>query len=124
LLLNLGFVALQEGNYSQAQEWLQESVSIAHKINAIGNTEGCLIGLAGLIGGRGDPICAVKVMGAVDVAITVYSGQLDSPEQVAYEDILALLHTQLDDAAFASAWSEGQQLTIEQAIELATSGMS
>ena len=124
LLLNLGFVALQQGNHVQAQERLQESLNIARKLNDLGNIEGCLIGFAGLIAGKGNLACAVRILSAIDAAIKVYGGQLDSPDRAVYERILVEVHAQLDDTVFDGTWSEGQQLTIEQAIEVALSEMN
>ena len=46
---------------------------------------------------------------------------MEPQDQIVYERILAVLHTQLDEATFAAAWAEGRTLTLEQAIELALS---
>ena len=35
------------------------------------------------------------------------------------EEILALIHAQLDESAFEDAWAEGKELTVGGAIELA-----
>jgi tetratricopeptide (TPR) repeat protein len=122
VLLNLGFLALQQGQPAEARTWLQESLTICRKLNDMGNMECCLIGLAGVLGATGDSDRAVQVLGAVDAAMTANGMPLDSPDQIAYEEILAQLHTQLDDVLFAEVWSVGKQLTIEQAIDLALQG--
>ena len=41
-------------------------------------------------------------------------------DQAEFDHWLATAHAQLDDAAFAAAWAEGQAITLEQAIVLAT----
>jgi predicted ATPase/class 3 adenylate cyclase len=38
------------------------------------------------------------------------------------DEILALIHAQLDDAAFDRAWAEGRTMSVEQALELARAG--
>lgn len=123
VLQNLGFVALQQGKYGLAQDWLRESLRISRKLEDPGNTEGCLIGLAGLIGIKGDFACAVRVLSAVDTAVMVYGGQLDSPDQMVFVRTMEELKMRLDSAAFAAARAEGRQLTIEQAVELAYAGL-
>jgi non-specific serine/threonine protein kinase len=124
LLLNLGFLALQQGHPAEARTWLHESLTICRKVNDMGNIEGCLIGLAGVLGATGDSDRAVKILGAVDAAMTANGMPLDSPDQIVYDNILVQLHAQLNDATFTATWSAGQQLTIEQAIDLALSETS
>ena len=41
-------------------------------------------------------------------------------DQAEFDHWLATAHAQLDDAVFAAAWAEGQAMTLEQAIILAT----
>jgi predicted ATPase len=120
-LLNLGFVALQQGNDTQAQEWLQEALSVSQKGHDAVIAVGCLIGFAGVLSAAGDPARAVKILGVVDVVLTAHPGLLEPQDQIVYDRILTKLHTQLDKASFFAVWSEGQQMTIEQAIELAQS---
>lgn len=119
VLLNLGFLAWQQGHPAEARTWLQESLTICRRVNDMGNMECCLIGLAGVLSATGDSERAVKVLGAVDAAMTANGMPLDSPDQLVYENILAQLHTQLPDVTFTATWLKGQQLIIEQAIDLA-----
>jgi hypothetical protein len=79
----------------------------------------CLIGFAGITGANGDPIRAVKLLGAMDVARTAYGGWPDTPDQIAYERVLAQVYAQLDDTALAAVRAEGRAMTMEQAIDLA-----
>ncbi len=46
-------------------------------------------------------------------------GSRDPTDQAEFDHYLAIVCAQLDEVAFATAWAEGQALTIEQAIELA-----
>ncbi len=41
-------------------------------------------------------------------------------EQIEYENEVAALREKIDEAVFARAWAEGQKLTIDEAIALAT----
>ena len=63
---------------------------------------------------------AAKVLAVYQIYLE--SGDLRNvgpADEKTYQDYLALVHNELDDATFNTAWAEGQKMTLEQAIEYA-----
>jgi hypothetical protein len=83
-----------------------------------------LVGLAGVAGSVGQATKAVRLFGAVDGLCQVTGYTMDPDDRVEYNRNLDLARGQLDEAAFDSAWAEGQALTLEQAVQEALAPMS
>jgi hypothetical protein len=47
---------------------------------------------------------------------------LDPEDRLAYDHTITTVRAQLDDVTFATAWAEGQAMTLEQAIAEALGG--
>ena len=80
-----------------------------------------LLGLAGVAGSRGGAARAARLWAAAE-ALREATGFSMSPftrSNFAYERHLAHARSQLDEAAWEAAWSEGRAMTLEQAIEYA-----
>jgi predicted ATPase/DNA-binding CsgD family transcriptional regulator len=118
-MANLAFVAYDEGEYERGKEL---AMSILKQRMEIGWIEWALIGLmvlAGPLGKLGEPEKAARLLGvqsAISGEMGIYYQPGDQPEVDKY---IADVCTQLDEAAFETAWAEGQAMTLEQAVAYA-----
>jgi non-specific serine/threonine protein kinase len=122
-LHNIGFVTHHQGDYRQAVTFFVESLSLFQKLGSWRGVVDCLLGLAGAAVSAGQPERAARLFGATEaVREAIYVGSvLSYPDRVEYDRYVAAVRAQLDEAAFAAAWAEGRELTLEQAIEYALS---
>ena len=82
-----------------------------------------ILGLAGVAGWRGDGARAARLWGTAE-ALREAAGFTMSPwtvSNLAYERHLAHARSQLDEAAWDAAWSEGQKMTAQEAMAYALS---
>ncbi len=122
----MGLLQRSQGHYGHAWELFRESLHLsAEQANQQGIAN-CLGALAGLAALDRQSIRAAHLFAAADKlrqAMGVI--RMGSDDQREYEQYLAVLRRQLDEAAFTVAWSEGWAMTTEQAIEEASqSGQS
>jgi hypothetical protein len=82
----------------------------------------CLVGWAGVAGARQQPIRAVRLLGAVERMLETIGSKLTPVDRDHYGPIYAAARSQLDEAAWAAAWAEGQAMTMEAAIAYALEG--
>jgi hypothetical protein len=66
------------------------------------------------------PQPAVVLLGAAETLRKRIESAPTSLEQIEYENEVAALRGKIDEGVFARAWREGQELTMDQAIALAT----
>lgn len=119
----MGQTALDEGDLERATPMFEEAMSVLRELKDKMGTFYSLLGLAGIAGSRGDAARAARLWGAAE-ALREASGFIMSPTTrsgFAYERHLAHARSQLDEAAWDVAWSEGQAMTPEQAVEYALS---
>jgi predicted ATPase/DNA-binding SARP family transcriptional activator len=119
----LGRVARQQGELARAGALLTESLRLRQG-GATNDILESLEGLAGLAVAEehqhmGHPervLRAVRLLSAAAATRDVLGLPLPPGDRAAYERDVAAVHNQLDQATFATAWAEGQALTLEQAI--------
>lgn len=72
----------------------------------------------------GEPGRGVRLLAATDMLLrqggTNFAGVEGSPLVKVYKQALEKAQAQLGPAAFQAGWAEGQQMTMEQALALAT----
>jgi predicted ATPase len=137
LMVGQGFGALHRGAYEDAKAIYEERMRQWREIGNQTGTVLSLIGFAALALARGQPQPSpeqdesgfrqarrgtVLLAAADGLAKTRGFRQgfrLFLRDQAEFDHWLAAAHAQLDDAAFAAAWAEGQAMTLEQAIEYA-----
>jgi hypothetical protein len=116
-LLALGISWLLKGEADKAGPLLQESLTLCHQLNNKWFIIACLGGLAGVAGARHQPARAAKLW-AISHQLDKTVGLTKMPVWVRYlqEPILAVIRTQVDEAASETAYSESQAVSFEQAI--------
>ncbi len=76
-------------------------------------------GIAGVSGPLGDPTLGARLMGAVEALFSTYTKPMDPMDFEEFQRDLAAVKTTLPEDKFSRAWSEGQALSQEQAIQAA-----
>ena len=117
----LGKVAVVQGDHTTAYALYEESLALLRKVD----TDRVLIassleGLADVVVALGEPAWAARLYGAAEALRESVGAPIPPVARAAYERSVAAVRTQLDEATFASAWTEGRSMTPEQA--LATQG--
>jgi hypothetical protein len=103
-----------------------ESLTLQRRL---GNKQGiieCLAGLAGVHADRADDQDAIRraavLFGAVESLLGTVKVPLAPADRIEYERDVAAVRAQMDEATFATAWAEGETLTLELAANLALKG--
>ncbi|HEY0606505.1 MAG TPA: tetratricopeptide repeat protein [Herpetosiphonaceae bacterium] len=115
-LTNLGLVSCMQGNAATAGTYFAQSLVMYQELGRKQGIGLCLVGIAGVAGACGRPDLAVRLSGATTMLLDAIGVQLDRIDRANYERILAAAQEQLSPVQFATAWAEGQMLTLDQAI--------
>jgi predicted ATPase/DNA-binding SARP family transcriptional activator len=123
-LFQLVIIACLQGDPAKAKGYSIESWALAKdtgSLFAVGFTLWCF-GLAASFGGEAGR--GVRLLAATDTILRQQgidlTGAEGEPSVKVYKQALEKAQRQLGPAAFEAAWTAGQQLTVEQAIALAT----
>jgi predicted ATPase len=122
-LQNLGFVALQRGEDAQAEAYFVESLEVARQMSDEEEIGACLAGLAEVAGARGHFERAAQLFGVIEALRAANVRSLDRANQMVYDRSMVAVRAQMDEAAFAAAWTEGQAMPLDQAIAYALAGV-
>jgi non-specific serine/threonine protein kinase len=121
VLALLGGVALRRGDLARATELFHESLTLRREMGDQDGIAPIFEGLAAIGAARGDDIPAVRLAAAADALRAATGVPRSSPERAGHDRALTSLRARLDRAEFARAWSEGQALSLDQAIGAAMS---
>ena len=118
-LSSLGNAALAQGDTATAHQFYQRSLT---RRRALGDQRGAIHSLAGMAGwlyASGPIERAVQLASAVTSLSAALHLHLDRPEQRILDRALTAIRTLLDEATFEAAWTQGQDMSIEEAIACA-----
>jgi Predicted ATPase len=121
-LIGLAWVSLHRGDYRKANAFFAESLKLHREYGyKLGMLEECLGGFAAIFGMTGRPEPAAQLFGAAEsllegIGVARY---VEPQDQKEYEYYIEVVRSQLDEATFAKAWSEGRAMTLEQAVAFA-----
>lgn len=115
----LASVAYHQNEYDRAEALYQESLRLHQEGGEKPNIIDCLEGLATVAHARGQLPRAVILFAAAQTLREALELRRAPSESADSERELAALRTALDEEAFAAAWAEGQQMSLEQAITYA-----
>lgn len=122
---NLGYVALFEGELETARLLFAESFALAQRLNDKSTIAGVFYGLACLAAAENKAHHAVKLFATGNAIFEMGDKNTLTPADIAeYDRYLNLARGQLTEQEFNAAWNKGRALTMEQAIELASSEIS
>jgi non-specific serine/threonine protein kinase len=117
-LIDLGTVGLYQGDIALARDALREGIPFEYKLDNMERVAQGLVLAAGVAQTNGAHVQAVRLMGAVAAIRRDYSkhGVFERELFAAYERHLPVMRSGMKGAAFDRAWTEGQQLSIKDAI--------
>jgi predicted ATPase/DNA-binding SARP family transcriptional activator len=119
----LGDIAVDEGRVADAVSLLQESHRIFHELNDLLLIAAGVLRFASVLALAGRAATAAQVLSS-STALMEELGA-DPPSFAGRRrKTLAVIHTQLDDAAFATAWEQGRALTADEAVALALNSLA
>lgn len=118
-LHNLGHVAKHRGDYDRATAYFVESLTIFQQLGSKFGITLCLAGLASIAGLKGQPHRAARLWSAAEALRASINSQLEAPDQAEYDRDLAATMKLLSPETWHTVWTEGQALSVEQAIAYA-----
>ncbi|MBA2677069.1 MAG: AAA family ATPase, partial [Ktedonobacteraceae bacterium] len=108
--------ATQEHDYSTVRTLAEQHLEIAHALNDRQAMLLCMEELATLLSKQGQVLWAAYIWGALDRVDQ--TAHIDLSARDRREPFISTLRNRLGDRLFAQAWSEGQNMTLEQAVAL------
>lgn len=119
VLSGLGNLALRRGDLGRAKAIFEESLTLGRDMgNPIGIIV-CFGGIARLAAAQGDTVRAARLIGAAEALRESLNAYPWHATRLAYEQNVADARAQLDEEAFAAAYTEGRSMTREQAFTYA-----
>jgi hypothetical protein len=112
-------VARREGDLAEALGRYREAMSGVREAGSRGVVHQCLFRCAGIAAARGDGARAARLFGADEAWRARMGIPLRRDWRAQYEDDVASARAAVGDSAFAAAWAEGRELTLEQAVAYA-----
>ncbi len=121
VLSHLADVAVAQGDEAAARSLYQESLALFRQLDDKRGFATCLQRWAGMAARRGEAMTAARLWGVAEAL-----GEASGPRSplllhVAPPDddyLVRVVRAQLGEQAFASAWAEGQMMTVEQAFAI------
>lgn len=114
-----GYAWLHQGEYAKAEGLFKESLELNRRLGHQLGMTACLVALAATVAVKGESIRALELFGAVDSSLATLNSEMFSPDQDEYRRNLATARSGLDEATGSEAWTRGQTMKLEQALEYA-----
>ena len=114
----LGDIAVDQGRVQDAVPLTTESYRIFRDLDDLLLIGNCVCRFARILALSGRPEIAARVLSS-STALLQEIGAMPPYVAKTRDQTLAAVSAQLDDAAFAAAWEEGQTLTADEAVVLA-----
>lgn len=119
VLSNLALVARDEGRYTDAHLLSAESIALCREI---GNRR-IIAHVVSRLGGQAvleeDPVRAARLFGVADMLLSLIGAKLPPANRKDQDHFEALARDALGEEAYKTAWEEGNNLSLEEAITLA-----
>jgi non-specific serine/threonine protein kinase len=119
LRTQLGYAALAQRNASGAARLFTQSLDRWHTLGHRRGTVLCLTGLAAIVVDRGHLVEAARLLGATEAACERNAIALEPIARATYDVRVQRVRRQLGEASFASAWGEGRELDLDDALAMA-----
>jgi len=118
-LSSLGVVALDQGDDYTARAFYTESLTMRREVGDKWGIAACLTGFAGVAWAHAQSEQAARLLGATAALLETIGGYSDAIDRALYDRTVAAVRTTFGENQFAASWSEGRELSLEQAIALA-----
>ena len=116
---NLGVVLCAEGDYEMARLRFQEGLTIQRALWDKRGIAMSLVSLGVVVAYEGEYERATRLLGAAMSTREEINIPLTTTSYPDYERLVATARTELGEESFATAWVQGQGMTLEQAVECA-----
>lgn len=116
---NLGYLSQEQGHLQEARAFYRESLAIRQEISEKSGIAWCLIALGDLTAGEGHPQQAAQLLGAADALLKATKAALDTEDRAMFERGAASARSQLGTGEFDIAWTEGRDMSTEEAVAYA-----
>jgi predicted ATPase len=120
LIHNQGCIALHADDYVGAETHFRQSLSMFRRL---GNQRGiaeCLAGLAGLSAAQGQYPLGARLLGAAHALMNNARAAWWPADRIEIERYLHDIRSNLAEEVFDNAWAAGKNLSLEQAVALAS----
>jgi ATP/maltotriose-dependent transcriptional regulator MalT len=117
-LVLLARAAAAQADYPAARALYEESLALCDEMGSQIAMASCLEGLAKVILAQGQPVQAVRLLGAAEALREVADAPIQLVERDEYERLVNLTQARLTRLAFTAAWTEGKIMTPKQVLAL------
>ena len=115
----LGQLARSRGNYERATELYKESIELAWEGRMKNGVSIRMEALGGVAVAQNQLERGARLLGAAEAIRQEIGASLIPYDRANHDRSVAALRTQLDEKTFAAAWTEGQKMSMEEAVEYA-----
>lgn len=119
-LYTLGHISLTSGEYEKARAQYRECLELCREVNEKVSLAGSLLGLAGVLAEMEKFQQAAEVFSAAERVRLAADFQWDPTDKHIYERVQEILHRKMNKTKFNAAWAKGEELTLDQAVEMAS----
>jgi tetratricopeptide (TPR) repeat protein len=118
-LNNMGLIARQHGDYATAQTYYRKSMALWREMGDKQCVLESLEGWADLAMAQDDLQRGTRLFGAVHAARLLLKMPVEAADQESQASLLAHARARLGEDAFQTAWSDGETMTLDDAIRYA-----
>jgi predicted ATPase/DNA-binding CsgD family transcriptional regulator len=112
-LYGLGWVALGHQQAPEAQVWLEQALALLLEVGQPWFLALTLEALACAVALQGHPTWAARLWGHAEAIRKTLGASKPMPAEQMQEQLLGLARAQLGEEAFAVAWAEGRQMSLD-----------
>jgi predicted ATPase/DNA-binding CsgD family transcriptional regulator len=117
-LYTLAILAKTEGEDERARNLLEEGLKLSAELGNEADVAHCLEGLASIVAAEGSIVRAARLWGAEETLLEKLEDAVYTyvPDRALHRSQVAA-RSELDEAAWTAAWTEGRAMSLEQAVE-------
>ncbi len=120
-LIILARIVTCQGNIAAAGQLYEESLAILREVGS--SSFGPIVaayleGWGAMVASKGEPGEAARIWGTAEALREAIGAPMPPVDRNNYEQMVALVHTQLEEQTFSALWIQGRSTTPEQALNL------
>jgi DNA-binding CsgD family transcriptional regulator len=107
----LGYIAFDQGDYTAALSFYEQSLAILWEVEDTWSLAACLERVAEAAIALGNPAWAIRLCGAAEVLRETIDAPIPPIERTDYDYAVAAARTLLGQEVFSATWAEGRTMT-------------